>query len=96
MYGGFVMSANRYQATYVVRGPRIFLLIEDTAEMRFDAAGRPNMADVARLAEIAPSAEREIFRTDTPATIVAKIREMEAEVGMPLGVSSGLKEAMGI
>lgn len=92
---GSVMS-NRYQVHHEVRGERIFLAICDTADIRFDSKGRPNMADVARLAERAPSAEREIFATDTPATIMAKIAEMEAEIGMPLGVSNGLKEAMGV
>lgn len=90
------MKSPRYQVHHEVSGERIFLTIADTAEMQFDAAGRPNMANLARLAEIAPSAEREVFPTDTPATIMAKIAEMEVEIGMPLGVSNTLKEALAI
>lgn len=90
------MTNPRYHVHHEIRGDRIFLTIADTAEMRFDGTGRPNMADVARLAERAPSAEREVFATDNPTSILAKIAEMEVEIGMPLGVSNTLKEALAI
>jgi len=90
------MKNTRYQIHHEIRGERIFLVIGDTAEVRWDANGRPNLADVSRVAERAPSAEREIFATDNAATIKSKIAEIEAEVGQPLGVSEMLKEAMAL